>query len=436
MKKNLYLLGVLAILLTATYFFQEVRTNKVFEDSLTQGHLISIDEIKSLSWGDVNAIKKDGQWWAGDKLLSANTFKVLEKRISQIKKIKKVEGPKESYFSSPVELKVNGETWLLGDLTLDHQGFYLARGNETMVAVSEGVGQELTDEPGKVIEVKLEELKKGLLFTLAELGENQLFRFYPKLPLGTVTIESDGRPSYELDFVNNKTLPPPIPGILPQHNLLEKFTSLLTQITIKSEVPYTEKLKFKKLASMIFQNGKDKEVLELWLSKSNSADSFIVDSQHQRAWKMIGGTLKGFFIYHQDYWDKKVIPANEFKNFSRLKIILTQGEKTALIEVINREPLVFESNQHKIDSEKMNILFQYVFNLSEKDQADRVSQLSKTERKQILSGDHLRLEVMGQEIFFWRKEDELILVNFTQGFKAHFLITQQSFRATFEDVIK
>ena len=84
----------------------------------------------------------------------------------------------------------------------------------------------------------------------------------------------------------------------------------------------------------------------------------------------------------------------------------------------------------------MNILFQYVFNLSEKDQADRISQLSNSERKEILSADHLRVEVMGQEIYFWRKKDELIVVNFTQGFKAHFFVTQQSFRATFEDVIK
>lgn len=436
MKKNLTLFGILIVLLVGTYFFQEMRSDKIFEASFTKDHLISPEDIKSLSWGDVNAVKRDGQWWAGEMLLSANIFKSLEKRISQIKKVKKVDGPKENFFSSPVELKVNGESWLLGDLTLDRQGFYLARGSEIMVAVSEGIGQELTDEPGKLIEVKLEEIKKGLKYKLVELAETQLFRFYPKLPLGTVTIESDGRPAYELDLVNNQTIPPPLEGISPHYNLLEKFTSLLTQITVKSEVPYSEKLKFKKLASMIFQNGENKEVWELWLNKKDSADSFIVDSRNRKAWQMVGGTLKAFFIYHQDYWDKKVIPPQEFKNFSRIKIILTQGERTALVEVVNREPLAFESKQHQIDSVKMNILFQYVFNLSEKDQADRISQLSKSEKKQLLNGDHLRLEVMGQEIFFWRKEDELILANFTQGYKAHFLITQQSFRATFEDVIK
>jgi len=305
-----------------------------------------------------------------------------------------------------------------------------------MVAISEGEGQEITDEPGKVTEVKLEDLKKVLLYKRNELSETQLFRFYPKLPLGTVTIGSDGRPEYELDLLNNQTLPPPIPGIKPHHKLLDKFTSLLTQMTIKNEVPFSETLKFKKLGQMVFQNDKKKVVWELWLNSGKSADSFIIDSDSRKAWQMIGGTLKSFFIHHQDYWDKKVIPPQEFKNFSRLKTIFTQGERTALIEIINREPLAFESNQYKIDAEKMNILFQYVFNLSEKDQADRVSLLSKSERKEVLSGNFLRVEVMNQELVFWRKKEELIVVNLTQGFKAHFLVTQQSLRATFEDVIK
>ena len=436
MKKNLYLSGILLALLLGTYVFQELRTKQVFEESFTKDHLVLAEEIQSLSWGEVQAIKKDGQWWADDKLLSANTFKQLEKRIGQIKKIKEVVGHKQSFFSSPVELKVNGETWVLGDLTLDRQGFYLSRNDKLIVAISEGEGQEITDEPGKVTEVKLEDLKKALLLKRDELSETQLFRFYPKLPLGTVTIGSDGRPEYELDLLNNQTLPPPRPGINPHQKLLEKFTSLLTQMTIKNEVPYSEVLKFKKLGQMVFQHDKMKVTWELWLNSGKSADSFIIDSVSKKAWQMIGGTLKGFFIHHQDYWDKKVIPPQEFKNFSRLKTIFTQGERTALIEIINREPLAFESNQYKIDAEKMNILFQYVFNLSEKDQADRVSLLSKSEKKEVLSGEFLRVEVMNQELVFWRKKEELIVVNLTQGFKAHFLVTQQSLRATFEDVIK
>ena len=110
MKKNLYLSGILLALLLGTYVFQELRTKQVFEESFTKDHLVLAEEIQSLSWGEVQAIKKDGQWWADDKLLSANTFKQLEKRIGQIKKIKEVVGHKQSFLSSPVELKVNAET--------------------------------------------------------------------------------------------------------------------------------------------------------------------------------------------------------------------------------------------------------------------------------------------------------------------------------------
>lgn len=437
MKKNLYLLGALVALLIGTYIFQEVRTSDLFKASLIKDHLLNENDIQSLSFEDVVATKKDGQWWANDRLLSSNIFKQIEKRLVQIKKIRVVPGDKRNFFTQPKEFKVNGEDWTLGDMTLDKQGFYLARGSEVMIVMSEGPTQELAESPEKVAEGKLEDLKKGLSFKLSELFETQLFRYFPKLPLGTVTIEADGRPSFELDFDKNQTIPPPVAGILPHDNLLEKFTSLLTQITIKEEVAYSEKLKFSKLGSILFQNEAEEKLLwELWLASDKNADSYIIDSKSKRAFKMIGGTLRVYFIQLQDYWDKKVIPPKEFRPFVRMNTTFTQGDKSVAVEIINREPLQFNVKGYKADEVKMNILLQYVLNLSEKDQADRISQLSKSEKKELLSGNHLRVEIFGQEILFWRKADELILVNLTQGFKAHFLVTEQTFRATFEDVLK
>jgi len=104
--------------------------------------------------------------------------------------------------------------------------------------------------------------------------------------------------------------------------------------------------------------------------------------------------------------------------------------------IINAEPLKFENVLGKIDTIKVNILFQYLFNLSDKDQGERVSQLSKSEKKEILSGSHLRVDVMGQDLLIWRKQEELIVVNLTQGYKVHFMLPDESFRATYEDMIK
>jgi len=105
--------------------------------------------------------------------------------------------------------------------------------------------------------------------------------------------------------------------------------------------------------------------------------------------------------------------------------------------VINREPLEYSTaSNFKIDKMKMEMLVQIVLNLGPREQSDRVSLLSSSEKKQLLSDDFLRLEVMDQELILWRKASELIVANVTQGFKAHFFIYDENFRGTFQDVLK
>src|SRR5690606_20261862 len=107
-----------------------------------------------------------------------------------------------------------------------------------------------------------------------------------------------------LNFEANTTNPPPIKGIVVHKDIGKKFYSLLTQMNIKEKVPYSEKLKSKKLASLKFIDGANEIVWELWLKSEKSADAYIIDSKSQKAFLMVGGTLRAFFIQVQDYWDK------------------------------------------------------------------------------------------------------------------------------------
>ena len=201
-------------------------------------------------------------------------------------------------------------------------------------------------------------------------------------------------------------------------------------------MPYSEKLKFKKLGELKFLKGEEAVTWELWLKDSKSADAYILDSAQKKAFLMIGGTLRVFFIQVQDYWDKKVIPAKNFVNFSKTNATFIQGSKEAVVTIINRQPLGFDVKGYKVDHAKMEFLIQFIFNLDSKDQAERVSQLSKSERQQILSEEHLRIEILDQELLLWRKAEELIVVNLTQGFKAHFNLVDENFNGKFEDVLK
>lgn len=435
MKKNISLFVILVGLIFLTYIFQEKRVATEIEEKRESSQVIK-GEIKSLSFGDVNAVKVNDQWWHEKELLSHNSMKIIERKVSEIMKIKEIEGDWKSYFSEPFTFKVNDQNYTLGELSLDKQGFYLAQDRKIILSEIIGSSHELTRDESAMASIKLDEFKRELSKKLKDLKENQLFRYYPGIPFDSVTIDTEGNLPFELNFKTNETLPPPIPGINTHKDLKNKFMSLLTQVNLKSEIPYSEKLKFKKLSQMKYLS-KDKEITwDLWLKGKDSADAVLIDPDQKRAFLMVGGTLKIFFIHVQDYWDKKVIPPKAFENFTAMKMTFIQGSKKANVEVLNKEPLGFKVQGYKLKPANMQELLFILFNLGETDQADRVSLLSKSEKQQVLSEDHLRVDVMNQELLLWRKDQELIVVNLTQGFKAHFGILEKSLRFKFEDVLE
>lgn len=435
MKKNLILFGIFISLMVATYIFQEIRIKKEHVEANLADRLVDF-EVTHLKLPQVDAVKKNGSWWEKDILLSHNTFKLIEKKLTEIKKIKDIQGEWATYFPHPFSFEINHEKWTIGDLSLDKQAFYLARGEKIYLAVIEGESTQLTQSPEEIASIKLNELVSALSKPKDKLVESQLFRFYPDLPMERIVISVEGSLPFELDLKNNETLPPPFAGVSVHRDLHGKFFSMLTQTNIRHEILYDEKLKFKQLGQLKFISDKSTAIWELWLKNKNSADAVIFDTVNKRAFLMVGSSLKLFFVRMQDYWDKKVIPFKDFVSFTRLTTKFTKGPKTANVIIVNKEPLEFEAGKFKIDQLKMEQLIQFVFNLGPKDQADRVSPLSATEKKQVLSEDHLRIEAMGQELLLWRKSEELIVVNLTQGFKAHFTVLDENFRGTFEDVLK
>lgn len=435
MKKNLALFSIFVVLLVVTYVFQEKRAEKEYTESQLKDRLVDF-EITHLKLPEVEATKKNGSWWSNEKLLSHNAFKQIEKKLTEIKKIKSIQGEWKSFFPHPFTFEINHVVWTIGDMSLDKQGFYIAHDKKIYLAVVEGESTQLTRDESEIESIKVNELVSSLSKPLKDLYETQLFRFYPDLPMERVVLSAEGSLPYELDFTKNQTLPPPIPGISVLKDLKGKFFSLLTQMNLKEEVPYSDKLKFKKLADVKFIGTKKTVSWELWLKSESSADAIIIDPAEKKAFWMVGGTLKLFFIQNQDYWDKKVIPSEHFVSFTRLPTTFIQGSKKADVTILNREPLAFEVPGYKVDQLKMEQLIHFIFNLGPKDQADRVSLLAKTERQMLLSGDHLRINVLDQDLILWRKQEELIVANLTQGFKAHFNLVDENFRGSFQDVLK
>ncbi len=436
MKKNVLLFLTLVLLLTGTYFFQEKKSQEDFFSTVTPGQVIA-GPFESMELPAGKFMNRDNKWYMGEKLLSHNLMSQIEKKLTEIKRVKTLHGGEwGDYFPEPLNFSVNNVSYTLGSMALDKKGFYFARDKSIMLARIEGASEELTTDEAEIDSIKLKELKALLLKEKSEFLEKQLFRFYKSLPLARVLVKMDDRLEFELNLAENNTLPPPVSGVSAHEKLQEKFLSLLTQVTIKKEVPYPKGPLFKKLGSLTLMD-KDKSVhWELWLTSDKSADVLILDPKDMKAYEVIGGTVKIFFTGLQDYWDKKVIPPEEFENFQRLPLTFTQNDKEARVFVINSEPLRFESAGFKVQEERMSELLRLLFNLPPYDQAQRVSPLTKSERKQILSLGELHVRVWDEEILFWDKGQEVILVNLTRGFKAHFLRQENSGGFDFKDVLK
>lgn len=436
MKKNLALLGILVGLLVVTYFLQEKRVEDLFTAAEARGRIIE-GEIQSLKLPHVDAKKIGTEWRSEKDLLSANTFRLIERKISELKEVKKIDGDWKSYFSEPVTFEVNGKKISIGDMSFDKKGFYISVDQEILLGFVDGGNAQLTRHEEELPRIKRDELISLISKKYDELVENQLFRYFPNLPMARALIQVEGYLDFELDFEKDQTLPPPVKGIEVHANLREKFRSLITQLTIRKILRETNEVRFKKLGEIVFQGDKNESITwELWQRNKDTADAVIVSPGTNESFLMSGGTLKVFFVAIQDYWDKKVIPPSKFKSFIELSMIFREGSKEAHVKVINSEPLEFKVKGYEVQKPKMEVLVSMILNLGQFDQAERVSGLSSSERKQLLSEGHLQVSVFDQDLILWRKKEELIVVNLTQGFKAHYNLTDENFLVNFQDVLK
>lgn len=433
MKNNLILFGILVVLISGTYFLQEKKDRQLFNHAI-ESEIILKEPVTQIQWDNFVINKTSNKWMYGDKLLSANHFGRIEKGLKNLKKIKDIQGDISKVLPNSVKLKINGHQFSFGQLTLQKDGFYLAQDNKIYIATFDE--EILHSENENPEEKKLTDFLNLFPHDIEALVEKQFFRYYVDLEFDQAQILTEGAQPYKIDFSSNKTIPSPIHGIEEHENLKAKFLSLFTQMMIKNELEYPKNKLFKKMSDLNFSNkGKDQLNFELWLKSNSNADAIILDPKNKKAYEMIGGSLRTFFIQVQDYWDKKVIPPASFKSFEELDVTLFEGNKEAKFKILNREPLQFKSSL-RLNEEEVRVLFTYIFNLGEKDQADRVSQVSTMDREIIQKENLLRVLIFGQDLYILKKREELIITNLTQGFKAHFGMVDEKFPVHLKDMIR
>jgi hypothetical protein len=439
MKTNLVLSSLLAVLLIFTYFFQE----KKDENADKPRYIASVywnSKITHIKTDKFEAYKKGNNWISkkSGERLSYNSFRLIEKKLLELKIEKDLEGYLPENPKSIFKVEVNSIELKIGEMSLDGNSFYIGLGNKYFLATIDGESNSISLDDRDIESDKLRDLKNLLSSREDQLMENQLFRYYDFSHLEKVSLVTDNRAAYVLDFKSNLTIPGPIRGIEVHNGLKEKFLSLLTLLQIKEKVDFQKLSYFKKISTINVKTSKPQQIIvwDLWLKNEKSADVILVDSKNKLAFLMNGGSLKLFFLNEQDYWDKKVIPPEKFHHFSQLHFSVSQNKRNQLINVINKEPLYFESKERKVKQIEFQNLFQALLNLSGFDQADRVSQLSQSEEQQFLKMNLMKIKIFDLEILCLKKPGEVIFINLNEKFKSHFYRNVENINCELEGMLE
>lgn len=430
MKNNLLLFIIFVILLGGTYVWIERPDREWWKkhdetyrlrEMAEQAHSFGVQGKK---WKWVN-----NKWVSGNDLMSLSVWPKWKRIFSNLKVEREIILPpgmkKENYLGEGFPITLNDVSYVIGEKTIDGKGIYVLEVNSDKIF-------QMSLFPTDLF-IMLDEVKTK---SALDMVEKRVFAYLSDVNFTKVSFETPGILSFELDLHKKETNPKPIPGVLLHPHLDQKFWHEMELLQFTEQIKPDKNLLYQRMASLGFILD-DKKVLNIELHRigPSNADAVVFIPEKNLMFRIKGNTAKVFFDQVQDYWDRKVIPRDVFKAFTEMRVQFVLGDKEATVNVINQEPLSFGSSQPeiKLKEDKLQNLFSVLFNLGQYDEASRVSILTKSERQQFQNESHIRMNVFGQDLMLIRKTNELIVVNFTQGFKAHFILFDISIGDQWED---
>ncbi len=430
MKNNLLLLLIFIMLLTGTYIWIERPDREWWKKHDETYKLKSLVEeatefgVQGRKWKLVS-----NQWKSENDLMAVSVWPKWKRVLSNLKLEREIIVPtgmnKEVYLGDGFPITIDGDSFIIGEKTVDDKGIYI-------LEVDSGKIFQMTLLPSDLFTMLDEVKSKSAL----EMVEKKVFAYISDVNFTKISFETPGILGFEIDLHKKETNPRPIPGILLHPHLDQKFWHEMELLQFTEQIKPDKSLLYQKMAALSFLLN-DKSVLTVELHRVGplNADAVVFIPEKKMMFKVQGNTAKVFFDQVQDYWDRKVIPRNVFKAFTEMRVQFVLGEREATVNIINQEPLAFNSpdSSIKIKDDKLQNLFSIIFNLGNYDEASRVSILTKSERQQFQNESHIRMNVFGQDLMLIRKTNELIVVNFTQGFKAHFILFDVSIGDQWED---
>ena len=394
-KKNLSLFCLLLVLLSLTYYWEEVYKNKKAEDSENKVSLVvNIPEIQKIEFPNFTLELIEGQWRLKgfDFNLSEEKIRLLLKFLGAMKvssKISIIEKTSEDYFSeSDFSFRVFSSKgtyhYKIGKKSLVSGRFYVQTSllRDLVLVVEnlspiQGAYKDVADKRNQNYNQLQSILKSNGSFLL----EENLFHLKGLSLNDFNQVKIDGRHNrwFNLNFQDQTTFPLPYKDIK-THPLQHKFKSIFSQMRVRGVNIFKQLILSDKRGSLTFKGKKD-TVVEYFKSLNSKYGDFvrIKGEPHVYSVEFLG--LNIFETSVQHFWRKRIEYHTKFSEVKSLKFKLHfKQEKNINFYINDLETFEVKTSDPRvkdISNPHINFLFNLILNLTDFSEAKFVLEKAK-----------------------------------------------------------
>lgn len=443
--KNLSLMAILIIALTATYFFEE-RNNKNKEAALDKK--LSLVDVENL--GDITSIegiklnfeKRGAVFYAKDNNLPLSEarlgefFEILSglkiKNFLNAQEVERV--GKSSYIPDP-QMRMTfrfekGEiTFILGKKLDYDQSFYMEvirDGQSQMVIVNDespdpGVYQN--DEEYKKSDAKYRRLEMLFLLTNKYFHDTRVFKdmgyTQDKINFQNITISTFRNKKYALDFKTSATIPPIPKGLKYFEENWISFHQTLTKLEGKNLYFPAEQALLREPLSRFEVTDRDdrKYTLDVYKKYGEENGYFLKSSLDNVVYQLKPEDARYFFVNVQDFWKKNIAPVG--KEYP-LKITFFNG-KVLQVNVSDKELFKISSADKSVNNAKLRpVEFKKLIDFL-KMESDHISDLTE-KPTDLIRKNIMKLSFENKNLSVILDENDAIIVDPDLKIKLHYYV--------------
>lgn len=389
MKKNIFLVSIIFLLVSITYFVKEkdlFKTNKLFTDR-------ELDSFQKIIIDERILVKKQNRWE-----YSKDTLGIDQKKMAHLLDILKhietqdilPENPNLQplyhleFYQDKLQktFKILQFSNITGRMTIEFDQLYyravLGHSTDGLFQSELNLQSRLFSELSYYLKEKENLFKDNYFYPSPEVIKN-------------LTIKD----LLTIDLVTKSTSPAPLEGLKYKKNLEQEIQKILNKLQItdylKDEIVFKDKISWIKL--------NNKEWLTLYGKADQSQGAFLYDHFLKKKFKIDQGRADVFFIKPSYFWSLQPIAEEILENLSEASLVLSQKDQSVKLDIPNTQNFELKiPDGVSINQKSITELFKLLLALEPFEQAYKVSKLEIRGKN---FDKKLKIELANKKFAFW-----------------------------------